>query len=290
MSVPKSVLLTSLIVSSAEAFSSSSSSSNSAFLMTTQTKSSTSLAAASMDTNNNDKPIFDPLNLYGKNSLERKSGRIRGLEPQLKVIKPVLDPLNLYSNKAEVDVDVDMSDSLPFLPRPASLTGELVGDVGFDPFNYADTDSKLAWQREAELKHSRIAMLAVIGWPLSELLHQPLAQMFHLDDSALLGSGDRVPSILNGGLDRVNPLFRVAGLGVASAVELFQMKNNNDSDAKQLLWDPLGMYPANNVDQKKIEMAEINHGRLAMLAITGFAVQEFFSNQAVVAPLLHTHF
>mmetsp|Transcript_21108 Transcript_21108/g.31281 ORF Transcript_21108/g.31281 Transcript_21108/m.31281 type:complete len:129 (+) Transcript_21108:450-836(+) len=123
------------------------------------------------------------------------------------------------------------------------------------------------------------------------IIYQPLAQMFHLDDSALLGSGDRVPSILNGGLDRVNPLFWVAVLGVASAVELFQMKNNNDSDAKQLLWDPLGMYPANNVDQqKKIEMAEINHGRLAMLAITGFAVQEFFSNQAVVAPLLHTHF
>ena len=31
------------------------------------------------------------------------------------------------------------------------------------------------WMREAEVKHSRLAMLAAAGWPISELLDGPLS-------------------------------------------------------------------------------------------------------------------
>merc|ERR1712232_424093 len=229
-----------------------------------------------------ERSIYDPLNLYGENSRERKEKRIRSLEPPLKVTKAVIDPLNIYPNKAEVDQDVDMSDSLPFMPRPISLTRKLVGDVGFDPFNFADTEEKLEWQRKAELKHSRIAMLAAVGWPVSEFLDQPLAQMFHLDP--LLVTGDRAPSILNGGLDKVNPLYWGMVLAVAGSIELaelFQPKNNGSS-----IWDPLGLYPETENEQKQVEKAEIDFGRLAMLGITGFAIQEFFTMKAVIDPLL----
>lgn len=34
--------------------------------------------------------------------------------------------------------DPDASIALPFTPRPAMLTGELVGDVGFDPLNFSE--------------------------------------------------------------------------------------------------------------------------------------------------------
>lgn len=32
----------------------------------------------------------------------------------------------------------DASIALPFTPRPAMLTGELVGDVGFDPLGFSE--------------------------------------------------------------------------------------------------------------------------------------------------------
>jgi hypothetical protein len=42
----------------------------------------------------------------------------------------------------------------------------LAGDEGFDPLGLSNIDDlgiDLYWMREAELKHSRVAMLAVVG-------------------------------------------------------------------------------------------------------------------------------
>ena len=52
-----------------------------------------------------------------------------------------------------------MSTSIPFLRRPAVLTGELAGDVGFDPLGLAKNRESLFEYREAEMKHARLAML-----------------------------------------------------------------------------------------------------------------------------------
>jgi len=222
------------------------------------------ISSLGMASSINERPLYDPLNLYGANSKERKEFRIRSLEPELKVNKPVLDPMNLYPNKVdEVDKNVDMSDALPFMLRPTSLKRELAGDVGFDPFNFADTEEKLIWQRKAELKHARVAMLAVAGWMLSELFDKPLASMFNLD--SLLSVGDRAPSLLNGGLDKVNPLFWVVVLSTAGLVEIRTLSSDNDGK-EESLWDPLGLYPRSVSERKQIEAGEINNGRLAMLA------------------------
>lgn len=79
------------------------------------------------------------------------------------------------------------SKSVPFLDQPAALTGKMPGDVGFDPLGFTgqwlDKDwsqqivpdiwpdaaarkpiTTVEWMREAELKHGRICMLAVLGW------------------------------------------------------------------------------------------------------------------------------
>ena len=52
-----------------------------------------------------------------------------------------------------------MSQSMPFMQRPAALTGELAGDVGFDPLGFAKSEEDLMNYREAEIKHARLAML-----------------------------------------------------------------------------------------------------------------------------------
>lgn len=222
-----------------------------------------------------DRPLFDPLNLYEENSEERKNGRIRRLEPELSVVRPVVDPLNLYSDKSQVDNDVDMSDALPWQSRPVVLGRGMAGDVGFDPFNFADSEEKLLWQREAELKHARIAMLAAVGWPVSELFDKPLAHMLHL--KPLLGYGDKVPSVLNGGLTKISPLYWAGILAMASAIELKAMNSNG-----QAFWDPLGLYPQSAVGKERSELAEIQNGRLAMVAVVGFAIQEFVTKIGVI--------
>merc|ERR1712216_989880 len=67
----------------------------------------------------------------------------------------------------------DFSDAVPFLKRPINLDGEYAGDVGFDPFGFSDVFD-LRVLREAELKHGRFAMLAVLLFPCPGEVHLPL--------------------------------------------------------------------------------------------------------------------
>jgi hypothetical protein len=93
---------------------------------------------------------------------------------------------SIKSNKFSTSLHAKKSASVPFLPQPASLDGTLPGDVGFDPLGlstaFGDKDwsqqvvpdnwldsprtpiKTVEWMREAEVKHCRLAMLAVVGW------------------------------------------------------------------------------------------------------------------------------
>merc|ERR1719420_2526336 len=82
----------------------------------------------------------------------------------------------------------------------------LAGDMSFDPLEISDTPESLAWYREAEIKHARLAMLAAFGWPVSELTNF----------GKLLTSDGRAPSLLNGGLENINAAYW--GLVVAIAI------------------------------------------------------------------------
>merc|ERR1719503_469223 len=101
-----------------------------------------------------------------------------------------------------------------FLIPTKSVVGDnsMVGDKGFDPLGFADSVEKLRIYREAELKHGRLAMLAALGWPVSEALDKPIA--------AALG----MKSLLNGGLEAVSPLFWAGVLAFSAATELYATK------------------------------------------------------------------
>ena len=230
------------------------------------------------------KPIFDPLGLYPQDSPERAAGLIEPLESSFAVRgdKDVLDPLRLYQDQSLVSSGVAMSASLPFLRRPALLDGTLPGDRGFDPFNFAADANSLYWQRRAEIKHARLAMLASAGWLSAELLHGPIARA--LDLPAMLASGDRVPSILNDGLSHAAfPAFWIATIALAAVVEI-----GESVEEKSLVgrwdagFDPLRLGGKTKKQQFFMQEAELFYGRLGMLAITGFAFQEFFLHSAVV--------
>jgi hypothetical protein len=106
--------------------------------------------------------------------------------------------------------DLPNSIALPFLPRPAALDGSHAGDYGFDPLGLSEKLDFYAMQ-EAEVRHARLAMLAVVGWPMSELL----APSWMLQDGC-------APSVLNG----VNPLSFVAIAGFLAAMGAFELKNS----------------------------------------------------------------
>ena len=215
------------------------------------------------------------------------------------------------------------SASLPSL-RMQSVVGKgivgdkMVGDKGFDPLKLANTIEKLRIYREAELKHGRLAMLAAAGWPVSEALDKPLAAALNMK-SLLVGSeggaagGDALlfaPSVLNGGLDAISPVFWASVIIFSAGTELYatSMKKRAgfratlaaigaeeltgidiDGDGQigapallksdkylpgDLGFDPLKLYKGSDADKRTMQMKEINNGRLAMVAITVFAIKE----------------
>ena len=197
---------------------------------------------------------------------------------------------------------------------PSYLDGSLPGDVGFDPASMvalartnlkADEENpwadgnfeskiqlvmmsdyvvkrKLAWMREAEIKHARLAMLAAAGWPLSEMLDGPLSSLLGVPNA--LAAGGRAPSLFNGGLFE-GPQGLFLGL-VTLATDYLELNTLDNVEgltptgyiAGDLGFDPLGLM------DKRADMAtaEIKNGRLAMLAITGMAVQEFIYGTPVI--------
>jgi len=156
---------------------------------------------------------------------------------------------------------------------------KLAGDVGFDPLGLSDSSASLAWYREAEIKHARIAMLAAVGWPIAEKLNGPIAEA--LGQPSLLVEGGRTPSVLNGGLDSVSLVYWLAALGLAIAAESSYLDNqlgvmkNTEYVPGMVGFDPLGL------DSGATRTAEIWLGRVAMIAVTAYAFEEDLTKAAL---------
>lgn len=176
-----------------------------------------------------------------------------------------------------LSAEKEMSKSLPFLPRPKLLDGTLPGDVGFDPFNLGGADkATLLNMREAELKHGRLAMLAAVGWPLAELFDDKIAGALGLQPA--LTSTGASPSLLNGGLDKIEPDYWVIVASIAGLAEL-SSKETKEEKGKQYIagdcgFDPLGLFPDNKEGMLAMQTKEIKHSRIAMMAVLGYAAQE----------------
>jgi len=186
--------------------------------------------------------------------------------------------------------DMTNSIAVPFLSRPTALDGSHAGDYGFDPLGFSEK-LDLYGMQEAELRHARLAMLAVVGWPMSELL----APSWMLQDGC-------APSVLNG----VNPLSFLAIATFLGAAGLFEYRTSlRASQATPMgrmherdmggVWkygvagdynfDPLNWYSACGDDfkgRKGLRGVELSHGRAAMLGITYFAAWEALTGVPIV--------
>lgn len=189
--------------------------------------------------------------------------------------------------------------AMPFLGRPPKLDGTQAGDFGFDPLGFSE-DFDLFTMQEAELRHARLAMLAVIGWPMSELLAP----------SWMLQNGC-APSVLNG----FNPISAIAVLAAFGGLGFFEYKTalrRNDNTKFGLMhradladcvdgkygvpgdygFDPLNLYSSIGDDayaRKGLREVEVSHGRSAMLGITGFALWEAVTGHPIVENSMFFH-
>ena len=208
---------------------------------------------------------------------------------------------------------------------PSYLDGSMAGDVGFDPLSlvalaptgtafdregsvWKDFDRKtqllmmpeyerqrkVKFMREAEIKHARLAMMAAAGWPVSELIDGPLSKLLGLP-SVMDATNGRAPSVFNGHLlDGVQGGFLLLAVVATSYLEYKTLDNVEGLTPTGYVAGDLGFDPAGLRGKRAdMELAEIKNGRLAMLAVTGFAVQEFFYGTPVVEQtpqFFHPHF
>ena len=222
-------------------------------------------------------------------------------------------PSSLSMQEAVVNVDATEAPTPPPPPAWATLRvgdGVLAGDMGFDPLGLASDSKKLFGYREAEIKHARLAMLAAAGWPLSEKLNGGLSEMFN--QKSLLVEGGRAPSILNGGLIsdvQFPPLptlavlgfFALYGqqelktLGTLKCQTLYGNVHKKDLEGLGEEWpwgvagdedfDPLGLYGLlgnDAVGRYTMRELELNHGRVAMLAVLSYVMLESVTHVPVV--------
>lgn len=192
---------------------------------------------------------------------------------------------------------MEKSIAMPFLARPPTLDGSHAGDYGFDPLGFSESYDLYTMQ-EAELRHARLAMLAVVGWPLSELVGPD----FMLQDG-------RAPSVLNG-VNFLSGLMIVSALAAFGAFEyatsLRQVSNTaigqKHTKDMEKVWkwgvagdynfDPLNLYNLLGDDaagRKGLRTLEISHGRMAMLGISYFAWYENLSGKPIVEDNLLFH-
>ena len=119
-------------------------------------------------------------------------------------------------------------------------------------------------------------MLAAAGWPVAELWDKSLAGAFGLEP-ALTSTGES-PSLLNGGLDRIDGEYWIMVVALAGIFEI-QSKLTKEEKGKAYVpgdcgFDPLGLFPEDKEGQAAMQLKEIKHGRIAMMAIVGYAIQE----------------
>merc|ERR1711939_57983 len=203
--------------------------------------------------------------------------------------------LGFFINAGSVPKSAPIAASYPgvFQPSEVGSTG-LPGDVGFDPLGLANFDLSadsatdkmrsaayvMRDYRDAELKHGRLAMGAAVAWPLQEKLNPLLAAKYHIPN-LVAETGGLSPSVLNGGLEQGIIPATVATFAVLAS--LIEAQGLRVKKAQGDAWLPgdYGEFFNFKIAERGTEQffslqeGEIWNGRIAMIAILAYVVQEF---------------
>ena len=151
---------------------------------------------------------------------------------------------------------------------------------GFDPLGLATlgSESTLAWFRAAELKHSRVAMLATTGYLVqgagwhfpgmlsSDVSFESLSAMKPLDAWAAVPDAGKAQILLT--------IFIAEMISEAKGTHY-----TKGGSFPTIVFPPIDFSGVNAETMKKKQDSELNNGRLAMIATAGMIAQELATGQ-----------
>jgi len=183
-------------------------------------------------------------------------------------VKSSLITLNAAEVEAPKPEEVEMSDAIPYLPRPQNLKG-YIGDVGFDPLRISDY-FPMDYLREAEIKHGRICMLAWTGFCAVD-------RGFNIYPLPAEWEGLTSRTAHNALVDYGSMGNMAVFLGIAEIVSwlaVSEMLQGSGRAPGDFGFDPLGILQDKSEDEvNRWKLRELKHGRLAMLAFSGVVTQ-----------------
>ena len=156
------------------------------------------------------------------------------------------------------------------------------GAEPWDPLQLSDlwkvsaNNPDAAWLRHAELKHGRMAMLAFAGILMTNGgVHFPPGP----DGLFLDSNWVTAPATLNAKSPvAIAQVFAFIGMAEGyTSTGTFDMLLGDTSirEPGDLGFDPLGLMPKDKVTADKMKLKELKNGRMAMIAVMGFAANHF---------------
>lgn len=163
----------------------------------------------------------------------------------------------------------------------------MAGDVGFDPLGLSTIEGvgiDLYWLREAEIKHARVAMLAVSGFVWVEAFGPaPGCEMANAKSQidAFWQLWGAHPQYLAFSFLFIGIVEMISGIATTSGRES-GMREPGDFGL-----DPFG-FKENPEKMKEYQLKEINNGRLAMWAASGELLQTWTTGEGVLENFSNT--
>ena len=191
------------------------------------------------------------------------------------------------SSARSVSMMAERSKSMPFLNQPAKLDGSLAGDEGFDPLGLSEIEDlgiDLYWMREAELKHARVAMLAITG---------SLFQEMGFVVPGAPTSANQIDNLWSCVDNNPGPIFAaIIFLGIAelfSGIAITEGRKSGERAPGDFGFNPLN-FGLSEATAKSFATKEIRNGRLAMWAAAGMLMQGAITpGQGALSNLFELH-